>query len=98
MRIKSKFNEKDFRRGVLKLARTLGWCYAYSKIGLGFTTGFPDLILVHPVQKRVVFAELKVNARLTPEQEHWLQVLREAGCEAYVWTWSVGFNPLFVAV
>jgi len=53
--------------------------------------GFPDLVLVRPPaggggRGRVVFAELKVGrARPTVAQEAWLEGLRLAGQEAYVW-------------
>lgn len=86
MRVKAKFAEKDFRKQVTTLAKALGWRVALASIPQGFTRGFPDLILVHPQLRRIVFVELKVNAKLTDEQAQWLCVLQQAGGECYVWT------------
>lgn len=46
--------------------------------------GWPDLVLV---RERVVYAELKsATGRVSAAQVLVLGQLREAGCEAYVWT------------
>jgi hypothetical protein len=46
--------------------------------------GFPDLVLVKGI---VVFAETKVPPnKATPEQLIWLERLRKAGQQAYLWT------------
>lgn len=52
--------------------------------------GFLDCTLGRPRSKyrpaRLVFAELKVGRNgLTPEQEAWVRMLRDAGQECYVW-------------
>jgi VRR-NUC domain len=48
--------------------------------------GWPDLVLV---RDRVIFAEVKVQrGRLQPDQVVWLDALREAEQEVYVWRTS----------
>lgn len=48
--------------------------------------GFPDMVLVRR-DDRVIFVEVKgYGDSLRPEQEVWLDLLRSAGCETYVWT------------
>ena len=38
------------------------------------------------VRDRVIYAEIKLErGRLSAEQDAWLEVLREAGQEVYVW-------------
>lgn len=45
--------------------------------------GFPDLVLL---RERVIFVELKTKeGRLRPDQVVWLDGLRAAGQEVYVW-------------
>jgi hypothetical protein len=47
--------------------------------------GFPDLMMVHPTRGGL-FVELKTDlGKVTPEQQQWLDTLREAGFEAYCW-------------
>ena len=48
--------------------------------------GFPDLVLAHPGQKRVIFAELKSEKGLvTKYQQEWLDTLDACGQEVYLW-------------
>lgn len=50
------------------------------------TPGFPDLVLVHPAQRRILYAELKrQRGRQTPEQREWADLLSAAGAEVYLW-------------
>jgi len=93
--------ESDLHRGVIEAAQLLGWKAAHfrpARTAHGWRTpveadgkGFPDLVLV---RDRVVFAELKCGRnKLSPEQEAWLEALRQAGVEAYLWTdemWGKG--------
>ncbi len=50
-------------------------------------TGFPDLCMVHKLQGRVIFAELKTNeGKLTWEQDEWGYILSKCpGVEYYIW-------------
>lgn len=90
--------EDEWQDTVLELAAATGWLVAHfrparAKADDGADRwitpvaadgkGFPDLVLV---RDRVVFAELKSSrGQLRPEQRVWLDRLRDAGAEAYVW-------------
>ncbi len=93
--------ERELQDWIAATARLLGWRIFHARVARtaqGWRTavsydgaGFPDLCLV---RDRVVFAEIKVDrGRLRPEQVVWLDVLREAGQEVYVWRpddWTSG--------
>jgi len=72
--------EKDFATQVEDLLKLYGWKFyhvleqrSYSK---RTSKGFPDYVAVRP--PRLIFAELKSEeGKLTPEQEEWLDLLRE---------------------
>ena len=86
--------EAMLQDSVLALARLRGWRCAHFRPAWtpkGFRTamigdvGYPDLTLCRGT--RLVFAELKsAKGRLSPEQEIWLDALRETPAEVYVWT------------
>ncbi len=79
-------SEKMFMQQVIQIATLTGWnvFHAYdSRRCPG--PGFPDLTMVHP-QRGFLMAELKSErGRVTPAQQQWLDALREAGCETYLW-------------
>lgn len=86
-------NETMLLDAVLKLAKMYGWRSAHFRpamTGRGWRTavqgdgkGYPDVTLV---RDRVVFAELKsATGRLAPEQVTWIDRLRAAGAEVWVW-------------
>ena len=91
--------EKDFQATVIDLARSLGWLVGFKHDSRKSEPGEPDLRMVHPVQHRVIFAELKtVKGKLTkgrynksgnrwlPGQDQWGEVLSECpGVEYYLW-------------
>lgn len=81
---------------IIQLARLYGWRVAHfrpawSKDGKRCMTavqadgkGFPDLVLVK--RCRLLFAEVKVKSRLSPEQQEWIDALTNCmRCEMYVW-------------
>lgn len=85
--------ERDLQDWVAAAARLLGWKAYHARAAMtrsGWRTagsydskGFPDLVLV---RERVLWVEIKVGSRrLTPEQSEWLNDLRDAGQETYVW-------------
>lgn len=78
--------EKDWQRQVRELAETLGYRRAYHTFDSRRSdTGFPDLVLVHPRRKRVVFLELKrEKGKLSAAQASWIRDLHCAGAEVYV--------------
>ncbi len=48
--------------------------------------GFPDLVLVHPKQKRTLYRELKDDGKYpTPEQRAWMDDLIAAGNDVAIW-------------
>lgn len=77
--------EKDFQIDVQDLLTRGGWLWAHIKDARRqAATGLPDIVAVKG--RRLLFAELKTMAgRVTPEQQAWLDRVREAGAEAFVW-------------
>ena len=86
-----KVSEKDFQRTVVELALHLGYAVHHTidqkhyakRIG----PGFPDLTLVHPQQRRVIFAELKSSTgKLSEAQKWWADILSKCpGVEYFLW-------------
>ncbi len=93
--IASVMTEEDLLRAVLQLAKMNGWRTAHFRTAQiagryqtpvqGDGKGWPDLTLVKA--GRIIFAELKSAAgRLEPEQEIWLEMLREVpDAEVHIW-------------
>ncbi|HEY3492176.1 MAG TPA: VRR-NUC domain-containing protein [Solirubrobacterales bacterium] len=79
--------EKEFLECVVALAAFGGWRLVYHTHRSDRSQpGFPDLVLVRPQHGELVFAELKSErGRLSPAQQEWLDGLRRAGQEAYLW-------------
>lgn len=76
--------EKAWQAQVLQLATLYRWLAYHPFDSRHSTAGYPDLTLVRPPS--LVFAELKTaKGRLAPAQMVWLEQLRAAGQEAYVW-------------
>lgn len=83
--IEDRITEKDFMAAVLKLAKRHGWLVYHTHDSRKSEAGFPDLCMVGP-NDRTIFAELKTaTGQLTAAQEHWLDRLRAAGNEVYLW-------------
>lgn len=100
--------EKELLANVIETARIFGWKVAHFRsvpVKRGKRVvwetpvqadgaGFPDLCLV---RERVVFAELKVGYNKPSEaQDDWINCLRKAGVEAYLWReadWLDGAIP-----
>lgn len=86
-------NEEQLTTRILEAAITYGWLVTHFRpawTGKGWRTplqghkGFPDLVLVKG--ERVIFAELKsLTGKLSRDQAIWLDRLRTAGAEVYVW-------------
>lgn len=98
--------ERELQRGVIDVARLLGYRVAHFRpalTGRGWRTpvqadgtGFPDLVLCGRGQ--VLFRELKVRGNtLTAEQAAWLTELRSAGADVGVWTDADWFAGLIEA-
>lgn len=78
--------ERDWQRQVRDLADTLGYRRAYHTFDSRRSdTGFPDLVLVSPQRKRVVYLELKrEKGKVSERQAEWIRDLHRAGAEVYV--------------
>lgn len=81
-----KITEKAFQAQVRHLAQTLGYLVYFTWRSTHSPAGFPDLVMCSPTQCRVVYAELKAESgRLSAKQQGWLDTLRAAGQEVYLW-------------
>jgi hypothetical protein len=79
----SEITEKEWQAQVCKLAYYYGYLAYHTHDSRKSASGFPDLCLVG---KRVIFAELKSETgKVSPNQQMWLDALRAAGAEAYLW-------------
>lgn len=87
--------EASFQRRVIALAQANGWRVAHfrkARTAKGWVTpvaadgkGFPDLVLVHPTRRRVLWWECKRDdGKTTDEQYVWLSDLVDAGERAAV--------------
>lgn len=79
--------EKVFQNHVTRLAAQLGWSLQYHTwIAINSKGGFPDLVLVNPLQGRLIFAELKtMSGTVSEQQQEWFDTLNACGQEAYIW-------------
>lgn len=89
--------ELEWMGSVVSLARPLGWRVAHFRpartvhgwrtAGSYDAAGFPDLVLVHPERRLVLWRELKAEGEpLRPEQKLWRDWLTDAGADWGVWT------------
>jgi hypothetical protein len=90
-----KVSEAAFQQVVIDVARWHGWKVFHPlpaqnargrwRTAQAGDTGFPDLVLAHP-KRGVIFAELKsAIGKLSDRQQAWIDTLRQAGAETYVW-------------
>lgn len=76
-------SEKDFRHQVIDLCKLLGWKHYFTWTSIHSPKGFPDLVLA---RERIIFAELKTEkGKVTPNQQEWLDALKQANQEVYLW-------------
>lgn len=77
--------EKVWQKQVEGLAKTLGYRHYHPYFSMRSAPGYPDLTLISPSQKRVIWIELKTEkGKVTNNQQEWLDCLAEAGQEVYV--------------
>lgn len=91
----SQISEAAFTSQMIALARWHKWRVAHFRPALtqrgrwvtpvaGDGAGFPDLVLSR--RERLIFAELKTGrGKTTPAQDIWLESLRGAPVEVYLW-------------
>lgn len=80
--------EKQWLATVIDIAHTYGWMCYHTHDSRHSEPGFPDLLMLG--HGRIVFAELKVEeisgkGKVTHYQEVWINGLRAAGQDVYVW-------------
>ena len=76
--------EAQFTRQVVQLARTFQYAVYHTFMSKWSEKGFPDLCLAKA--GRLIFAELKSEiGKVSQKQEEWLDVLKAAGAETYIW-------------
>lgn len=93
-----KLTGSDLQRQITDLAKLLGWQWVHfrpAQTNRGWRTpvegplghGWPDLVLVHPGRRRLLFVEVKreLGDDLTYEQEFVHGQLLAAGQEVRVW-------------
>jgi len=81
-----KVTERDLREQIRDACKLFGWLMYFSWSSLHSPRGFPDLVLVHPEKKRIIYSELKAEkGKLTPYQELWIEALRACDQEVYIW-------------
>lgn len=79
-------SEATLQAQVITAARAVGWLVYHTHDSRRSQPGFPDLVLVHARQGRVLFRELKAErGRVHPKQREWLEALQAAGQNAAVW-------------
>lgn len=82
--ISAQMTEKAFQAIVIKAAKLFHWLCYHTHDSRRSPEGFPDLVMVR--RNRLIFAELKTEkGRVKLSQKEWLDALREAGEETYVW-------------
>lgn len=78
--------EADLQARVIRAARLTGWRTYHTHDSRRSDAGFPDLVLVHAGQRRIMYRELKsARGRVRPEQREWLELLTAAGADAGIW-------------
>lgn len=79
-------SETEFQGNVCELAATLGWEFYHTHNSRRSQPGWPDLVLGHERQKRLLVVELKkAIGVVSPEQTKWLRLIANAGHECAVW-------------
>lgn len=100
----ARISEAQLQDAIIDTAHTLGYIVAHfrpARTEKGWRTpvaadgrGFPDLVLVSERYGRVLFVECKSeDGELSRHQQWWLEMLRAAGAEVYVWRpedWTTG--------
>lgn len=84
--VAARMTEAQLQAMVVTAARTLGWLVYHTHDSRRSQPGFPDLVLVHPVQRRVLWRELKTErGRVSSAQDEWIHALTRAGQDVAVW-------------
>jgi hypothetical protein len=83
--MKLHLSEKDFQAQIIALATVYGWLCYHTYDSRRCQAGYPDLALCHP-RGEYLLVELKTDkGRLRPAQRQWIDALRSAGIETWIW-------------
>lgn len=78
--------EKALFEHVRSAARIGGWRLYHTFDSRRSGAGFPDLVLVHPRRKLLLFVELKRDGgKLSLDQADWFDALHVVGADVRVW-------------
>ncbi|MCD1286499.1 MULTISPECIES: VRR-NUC domain-containing protein [unclassified Brevibacterium] len=78
--------ERQLQDQILELAKRMGWLSYHVHDSRRSAPGFPDLVIVHPRQRRILWRELKSETgTLRPEQKVWISALKQADADADIW-------------
>ena len=88
------------RESVELLARQCGYVTRHIRDSRGQNVlGMPDELLLHPKQRRLIWAELKrEKGTTTLDQDLYMQALIECGEEVYLWRPSDLYNDTILAI
>lgn len=85
VQVESQMSEKEWQAQVIALARSLGYVTYHTYDSRRCEPGLPDLFLLRMARPRFVAIELKTTrGRITSEQRTWINGLRAAGIDAFV--------------
>lgn len=90
-----RIGESQLQAAIIELAKWEGWMVFHPmpvqnqagrwRTALQGDKGFPDLVLAHK-ERGIIFVELKSTiGRISDDQQLWIDTLRRAGAEVYVW-------------
>ena len=79
--------EAELQNTIIQAARAYGWLVYHTHDSRRSSPGFPDLVLVHPARRRLIFAELKVGRyKISADQKQWLDALLQVeNAEVHLW-------------
>ncbi|MFF2274187.1 VRR-NUC domain-containing protein [Agromyces sp. NPDC058136] len=78
--------EAQLQAAIIPAAQRRDWLVYHTHDSRRSQPGFPDLVLVHAKQGRILYRELKKqNGAIRPDQKIWLRDLTAAGADAAIW-------------
>lgn len=84
--IDAAMSEKEFQEQVIACARWNAWLVFHPWDSRRSASGYPDLTLVHPGRRQIIFCELKRHdGVLTIAQQAWRNAIVAAGGDHRIW-------------
>jgi hypothetical protein len=79
--------EDELEANIRELGAVTGWAMIYhTRDSRGSDRGFPDLVMVNPRQRRILYSELKTETgKPSRYQLDVITILMDAGAEATIW-------------